>query len=781
MKAPGVKPAPVPQLSADVLQRLSNDIEQAIKSVEEGRRGVVDRIKKFRAFHQGDYSERTQGPDAGIFKLSNVAVPLAKGIATAFSAKVEDELVGGDSPLCVQPENAEDRKEADEFERYWKWELFGDIKFGESTSEGLAVVPVEGTAIKKRRWRTRKTYFPRRESRLHLGAEQVNLPDGTPIIEGRVQMVERRHSNPLLATVGMKERMIQLPDGTFGPSLKGDMEFRDVTVKDSVTHYDNAESVLIPFEDFLADVTAASLDDLDFKGHQYSIPMHELLDLVRQDMEQAEEIGEESGWVLDHLFQVKNSAGDTPSQEGTGTDSAQKTAPLFRLGESASNFWSRMGGGMDNNSQNPYRRLQLVECYMRWDADGDGWPEDIIVIWDRKLKLVLWCDWLVNHFEDCKDPFTAHAFIRIPGRWRGMGVYEYLDEEITYIDKVFSRMNWRTAMSANPMTWQVDQNFVVPPKQWGPGERVKLQQNAVASQSLGFWVMPQQEEMEWKFFQFFLQLVQLCTGMTNASQGDASSLPSSATATGVATIVEEGNKLYRMFIRRLKLSLEDEVGGLVRLIQQNVKKERVFRYRKGLEYVIARMSPEKIREMKFDVRVVLSKMSSLRRVADTKSAIDVVNSFMALQPEMMIRLRPMFVQLLVSHNIVDAEDILPSDEELKNEQQRDAMLQQAAEKIVASAQQVAGAQIAPEKQISQDLMGVAQMLLQIAARPPEAGGGKQVAAGGGAGVPQISGEGKSSGGKIADAPSPTPEGAGAGEGTSPLARVGAAEAPGVTS
>jgi hypothetical protein len=707
---------PPPTLTPLQIATLQSVIEERLNQCEEGRGDRIKKILRYRAMHKDDYSHRVEA--GSIYEVSNIGVPLLKAVATSYAAKVEDELLSSETPFQVKPREDDDKDKAEMYDHYWTFEIMDQMNFGRSASEGIAVCCVEGTAIKKRSWRIDRSYFPAIRQALHDESGQpVMGPDGEHIFDDHETIEVEPTAMEKALTLGFaKGRMhVLFGEDEVGPELTDGHSYQPVTIKDSITHYDGAESKVIPFEDFICSLNVDSIAASPIIGHKYQNRLYEVLERVSEtaDGSTEQEAVTAAGWIFDNLTKLKDLP-DADSAEGSkNTPGANK--PDTKLGETQA---SALGFGSNDKL---HKKVNLIECYLKYDIDGDGQLEDMIVLVEAETKMPLWVVYLVSVYEDCKLPFEIHGFFQVPNRWYSMGPYEYLECAQDFVDKVFNRMNYRTSMSANPITWEKPDNFVKRPKKFGPGERCQLRGTARIEDSMGFITMPQMEGVEWQHFQFFISLIQLTTGISNAAQGDISSLPSTQTATGITSIINEGNKLYRMFIRRQQGSNEREIAGLVRLNQQNLDEEKVIRYfsKSKREEIQQMVSPDELRNLDFDVKIVLTKSGVEQKANMISKAIDILNGWIAVPPQFQPMFRDMYVQLLQTIGIVDAERILPSVESMEEDQGRDQMIQQAIEQISAAAQKIEGGEMDPKKQVAADLMNVMQALQQIISVPPD--------------------------------------------------------------
>lgn len=706
---------PPPKLDALQLAVLTDTIEARIKQIEDGKKERDTIIQQIRKMHQDDYSHRTEDPNS-IFKLSNVGVPMMKGVANSYAAKIEDEILSSDQPFQAEPRDADDKAFAEKFAKYSLWEVIEQIKFVNSATSVLPIITSEGTGIKKRSWRMDRSYFPAVNTYLHDASGQPVLdPDGNMISDDHP--VTERNTLPIFNGT-LSSGVTRLLEFDDHPPIKmnDEMQWLEVKEKNFVTHYDNAESCYVPFEDFLCDIKVSDIRLSPIVAHCYPQTLFEIWEKVNNSLsgDVSQKAFNASNWVLDGLEKIKNVQDGLPTgTSSTGSPAASLTQPMTHMGEAASPLPGILSG------TDGYKTIQLAEVYIRYDVDDCGTTEDLVVFYERTGKNIILVDYLVNFYADCKLPFTVHGLYQVPGRWWSMGPYEYLKCAQDFVDRVFNRMNYRTTMSANPIGWSKPENFIdgKGPKVWGPGEKVQLKAAYRIEESMGFVQMPSLEQVEWQHFEFFISLVQLNTGVSNASQGDVS-LPQSSTARGVETIVEEGNKLIRVPIRRLQGTHEEEIAGILRLIQQNLNEDRVFRFDKNAQTIIHTMTPDEIREIEFDVKIVMAKSGAAAKTQSLNSALQLVQTWIATPPEYQKRLRPLFIQLFNLIGIVDADTILPTDEELAQDQGNDQMLQQLMEKISAAAQQIAGGQLDPTKKVAQDLQNLLPMIEQMIAKPP---------------------------------------------------------------
>lgn len=341
-------------------------------------------------------------------------------------------------------------------------------------------------------------------------------------------------------------------------------------------------------------------------------------------------------------------------------------------------------------------------------------------LYEKTNRLVVWCDFLINQYADCRRPFTVHVLIPVPNRWYGIGPYEFMDASQEFLDRCFNRMNHRNAMSANPGGWIDPSVFDVIPEVDGPGENWIVKAGMDGARGRGFYVMPQMERGEQYFIDLFMSLMRLVSGVTNPAAGEISNLPSQQTAHGTEAIIQEGNMHFNMLMQGPADSMSEETAGIIRLRQQNFDEDRVFRFDQGAVKVIQTVTKQDIQDLKFDVRIRVDRNAVQVRADLAKAGMQIVQAYVALPAPYQIRMRNLFIMALKAVGIEEAEDVLPTKEELEKDQNNDATLSQAASKIGENVTRLRAMGKNPLSSIADALLGIVPMLQQVMVQPPQA-------------------------------------------------------------
>lgn len=206
------------------------------------------------------------------------------------------------------------------------------------------------------------------------------------------------------------------------------------------------------------------------------------------------------------------------------------------------------------------RKVELHEVWARWDVDGDGIDEDIVVIWSQDTAEILRATH--NPHLHGERPFHSAQYIPGPGFY-GIGIAEADEWAQLAMTRLLNNAINNTLI-ANARMFGVPQGSTIsadesiyPGKTWylGPDERVESIQMGEVYPSI---------------FQMMEQLMQWSEQRTSVSelrQGNISNLPSRTPASTVLSTLQEGNKKFDMVLANLR---EDAFKDIGRHVVQNL-------------------------------------------------------------------------------------------------------------------------------------------------------------------------------------------------------------------
>ncbi len=220
-----------------------------------------------------------------------------------------------------------------------------------------------------------------------------------------------------------------------------------------------------------------------------------------------------------------------------------------------------------NHNKAMRKPILIYEWYGKYDVDEDGQDEEIIVFVCPKYKVLL--GWMLSPFQ--VRPFFHYQIIPMEGTFFGKGVPEFLVGLRDMTDAIFNQMVDRGSITNNPpIITPADHEDELNP--FGPGVKWKTE-NPNAYKVLE---LPKSEQMEFAKMEFLLGMVQKLFGVTDYSLGSDSSIASNRTATGIRTIVGEGNIKFDDMIRALQDINEDLYNFIVNLNSENLDDDFIF-------------------------------------------------------------------------------------------------------------------------------------------------------------------------------------------------------------
>lgn len=335
-----------------------------------------------------------------------------------------------------------------------------------------------------------------------------------------------------------------------------------------------------------------------------------------------------------------------------------------------------------------FRKVLISEWHGKYDVNDDGLDEEVVVFIGsvdltgtnaidavKNSKLL---SWMISPYPS--RPFFHYQIIPMDNSFYGKGVPEFLIGIRNLVDAVFNQMVDRGSISNNPPV-------IVPPDHdpdenpYGPGVQWPSD-NPGAYRALE---LPKSEQLEFSKMEFLLALVQKLFGVTDFTPPPA--MGQQRTATGIMTIVSEGNIKFDDMIRALQDVNEDLYDFIVQLNSELLEDEFIYRISD------AKNPFKKVARRgwvgNYDFEAVGNSININREIEQNRAILAYttgMNSYgknPAITPEVMLKLTDNFFTAIDMRNIK-----LPTVQELQ--QQRIAEMAQA----IVQAEQIRQQQLA---------------------------------------------------------------------------------------
>lgn len=340
-----------------------------------------------------------------------------------------------------------------------------------------------------------------------------------------------------------------------------------------------------------------------------------------------------------------------------------------------------------HNKENPsFVKLLITEWHGQYDVNDDGFLEEIVVFLggmsnqvvvntkDEQMDTKL-LGWMITPYP--KRPFFHYQIIPKDGSFYGLGVPEFLIGIRNLIDAVFNQMIDRGSIANNPVTitppgHDPDENPYGPGAQW-------VSDNPNAFRVLD---MPKAEQLEFVKLEFLLSLVQKLFGVTDYALGSESSIASNRTASGIMTIVGEGNIKFDDMIRSLQDVNDELYDFIVQLNAELLDDEFVYMVTGSQENPFRKIKKQ-VWAGNFDFESAGNSININRQIEQERGTF-AYRTFMDSYGKNPVITADVLWQ--ATENLLRATDLrnikLPSIEEVKQEQ-----IKQMAEAIKLSQQQ----------------------------------------------------------------------------------------------
>lgn len=223
--------------------------------------------------------------------------------------------------------------------------------------------------------------------------------------------------------------------------------------------------------------------------------------------------------------------------------------------------------GTSNHHQAMRKPIEIFEWYGKYDIDEDGKDEELVVFVCPVYKILL--GWMLTPFQ--VRPFFHYQIIPMEGKPFGKGVVEFLCGMRDMTDAIFNQMIDRGSITNNPpIIVPSDHEDELNP--FGPGVKWKTENPA------GYRVLelPKSEQIEFAKLEFLLGMVQKLFGVMDYAVADTGGLAGNRTASGIATVVGEGNIKFDDMIRALQDTNEDLYNFIVGLNADNLDDDFIY-------------------------------------------------------------------------------------------------------------------------------------------------------------------------------------------------------------
>lgn len=560
----------------------------------------------------------------GIFKDSNLVVPLARRIARQMIARAQNYFFETDPWFAADPEGVEDTKLADKIDRFAKFKLkqLGSKKNKERAIKGAMV---RGESVVK-------TTHTIRDQLFNTYANVLVNVEENPIVDSNGEFI-------LETDTWVEETAVDTQTGQPMPTGSGKLVLqRDATIEKPEVLlwqeriiprrqviFQGPESPVVYYKDFLCPLTAADVQQADTVAHLYDKPVMELVDLyVKSGMLEA--TGKERLEAVQRTIQLIRELTNNTSEAKAGANQPDRPSD---------NDQSRSS---TQTSGEPV--AALAEVYMWFDANGDGILENVMLVVDRENRVPVFYDYVPNVTIDGLRPFEVVRINEVDGRWYGEGVMEMFESTQNIVDLLVNRWNHSQSRAGRVDFWRPDltlEGRSNPNLIMNYGNSYTLAPNAKPEEALSsVYLEDTKFEALERMFEFFMQTAMNESGVQHANDGQTAGLDTQKLATGIRNIEKAGQEMFAPFISDLEPSLEAILKRELLVLFANLDRVEIFNYLdadtatgKQIKQ-IDQITPEEVRNLTLNVNLLLTRYKGEQQLVQGEQASAIVERFYSL-------------------------------------------------------------------------------------------------------------------------------------------------------
>lgn len=581
----------------------------------------------------------------GIFAESNLVVPLARRITRQMTARAVNYYFGTDPWFAAYPVGEFDRARADKADRYTRWKT-DQSKLKRTLEMGIERAFVLGESVAKTSWKRREQIYKTVATVLvDEAGNDVLGADGDFILESD-EWITRQVQDAANPEQTITDGVMVLKRDGITPQPP-ELIFVAKPVTRRIKHYNGPESKVIHFGDFLCPLKAATIQEADCVVHLYDVPVMELADQWRKDEQGlgASEDAESTRKAIEMIRAISSAGNHTPTAQDSEKPGEDDSFDEIRSATMVS----------------------IAEFHLRYDADGDGIMEEIMLVIDRNSKTPIFYDYEANVTPDGLRPFDVIRVNEIPGRWYGMGAMEMFETTQRFVDLTANRWNLAQSRAARVDFWKPQNTLEgrLNPHltlNWG-GTYTPLG-DKTAKDCLESVYLEDNKGMDLKLqIEFFTQLAMNESGVQHANDAQAAGFDSAKLATGIRNIEKSGQEMFSLYLGHLEPGIAGTLIRHVKLLMVNLDEMEVYRYFEDDEggegaQGLVEIDPAEISDMELDVRILLTRYRGEQTLESSMTAVGLINQYYGQPFEIQQRTALMFRDMLKALQIPYSDRVI---------------------------------------------------------------------------------------------------------------------------
>lgn len=589
------------------------------------QRKFMEKRALYQLMMMNDYSWRPLLMPKSIFPTSNQVVPLCRRIWKQMVARAHNYFFGTDPWLTVQGIGVEDENLAKAIQ------LVTESKLKENQNSAMIrrALPLAfglGECVLKITHTENTQFFQR--------TEQVTLaPDGTPFSDSYGEPIRE---NDEWVPVGDGTYALKRDPATVHPSPTS-LQFEPVLIDKENIIYKGPSVRPIYYRDFLCSLDNHSIQEADCAIHILSLGVNEL----------AASYISNPGTSLEQL-----SAAISAIHASLGNDGSSKAASSLRPEYSET--------VAPVNSAEP--QIEIGEFYLRFDANGDGYQEEIMLVMDLNSGTPLTYNYTANVTPDGLRPFRTVVPSPLDGRWCGQGAIEMFERHQEVIDLLINRRSVSQGEAGRVVGWRPEntvqgENNPKLKLNWGgtysllPGKKWEDTLFVTYLNDNKFEDLTQEMESH-------IQFAFNESGVQHANDAGVAGMDSTKLATGIRNIEKSGEEMFAVYISELEPGIESVASAFVSVLYANLDDQETALYFENDTPLELTLAKRDVAHLRFNTSVLLSRYKDEQTLVASTAAEEIIVQFYSKPPELQQILLPLYEKRLTALQIKNARSYL---------------------------------------------------------------------------------------------------------------------------
>jgi hypothetical protein len=560
--------------------------------------------------------EQEDEDPSSVFEVANESINIVASLAEFAAAQAEQDIYGGDPWFAAIPVGRSDPDLAEQVQKHLQWS-FRDGRMVDTHCQGIDQAVTLGECYHKTLY-----CIDTDESESVVPCLHVN---GKPVTDQNGQYVTTDEQA-----------------ATLGP-LKGKKEWKDAFTKQQTVIRQGVEVLPIHFNDISFREDAPELD-LRYTSVYISVEMS-VFEAMRRF-----KLSKEDAIKLAQVAGAKVAAQEHQQEKRNDTTATTTFTETEELGE-------------EEAEKLLNTRVRLIEGYIRADATGTGQEVRMCIVFPPTGEdWIIWADYLANISPKAELPVKCEVWEPVPHRSYGRGFfakYAYLQ---TGTDNLWNQVSFRNAMHANPIVGlhldKMDRDEDTEEFVLKPNVSVHLKGDNKLADAIETFSLPDADSRSMELMQIGMQLAQLRSGITSASQGDMSGIPESNTATGIRSLMSRAAVLLKKPIRRMRRAKGRAFSYAVKLHYSNFDREEAFVWGEGRNQQLITITPKQVNDLDIDVRMLLTQEQNQTKLEGAQVASGLIAQWLAVPEAEKPAVRPLFLQAIKALDFDQADEIV---------------------------------------------------------------------------------------------------------------------------